>query len=425
MGEFVDAKVLAGIDSYFLVLFLVEICLKSFASNLMYLNDGFNLFDTVIVVVSLVYNVIGNPIMWMGALRLVRVVVIIIRKITGNTSKLRHQTKNINPVESVIKILIQIKDYPGIAESVAKEARWAIDLIESNKLYEMNFDISSEQKNMDMDAKAWLNMTTDVANDTTRWFERDLDDFLREIHRENEEVDPAKIDEDEEKLRQLLDCNQRTWNAVSKMMDDFDNSQQDSVLWNFDVFKYHEVLGSMSLNHFGIRLFMRYGFIEKFGISESNLKNLMNQIKAQCYSTTNYHNVLRIIEVTRNFHYFIKFGDLMVHLSDLHAMAGFLATMLHDVAHPGVNNNFLVGIKHQKALRYNDMSVLENHHCAIAFKILLDPKNDIFEMLSEAQYWNVRQIIIKMILSTDISNHFELLSKYSSINSKNLQLILL
>lgn len=116
MGEFVSSKALANIDTYFLVLFLVEIVLKSFASNLMYLNDGFNLFDTVIVVVSLVYNATGDPIVWMGALRLVRVVVIIIRKITGNTSKLRHQTKNVKPVESVIKILEQIKDYPGLAE---------------------------------------------------------------------------------------------------------------------------------------------------------------------------------------------------------------------------------------------------------------------------------------------------------------------
>lgn len=95
-------------------------------------------------------------------------------------------------------------------------------------------------------------------------------------------------------------------------------------------------------------------------------------------------------------------------------MAAFLACILHDVAHPGVNNNFLIGVKHQKAIRYNDIAVLENHHCAIAFKLLLDPKNDIFELLSEAQYWNVRQIIIRMILSTDINNHFELISKYST-----------
>jgi hypothetical protein len=31
--------------------------------------------------------------------------------------------------------------------------------------------------------------TTETANDTTRWFERDLDDFLKEIHRDNDDID--------------------------------------------------------------------------------------------------------------------------------------------------------------------------------------------------------------------------------------------
>lgn len=93
-------------------------------------------------------------------------------------------------------------------------------------------------------------------------------------------------------------------------------------------------------------------------------------------------------------------------------MACFLACFMHDISHPGVNNNFLIGVKHQKACRYNDRSVLEYHHCAIAFKLLLDPKNDIFELLSEAQYWNIRQIMIKMILATDISNNFDMISQF-------------
>jgi hypothetical protein len=80
----------------------------------------------------------------------------------------------------------------------------------------------------------------------------------------------------------------------------------------------------------------------------------------------------------------VKEGHLVSNLSDLQVMAGFLASLLHDVAHPGVDNNFLLGLKHKKALRYNDSSVLEHHHCAIAFKLLLDPQNDIFEGLSEA-----------------------------------------
>lgn len=97
----------------------------------------------------------------------------------------------------------------------------------------------------------------------------------------------------------------------------------------------------------------------------------------------------------------------MTHFSDLNIMSAFLACLLCDIQHPGVTNSFLIAMRHTKALRYNDKSVLENHHCAIAFKLLLDPQNDVFELLSEAQYWGVRQTIIKMILSSDLSNHFE------------------
>lgn len=193
-------------------------------------------------------------------------------------------------------------------------------------------------------------------------------------------------------MKQLIDMHQRVWNHVGKMMETEFDSPNGQQLWDFDCFKYHEALGEWTLPHFGIRMFMRYGLIEKFQMSESNLKNLLLSIKNECYETTQFHNVLRIIDTTTNFHYFVKFGDLMTltPISDLQIMASFLACFMHDIAHPGVNNNFLIGVKHQKAIRYNDISVLEYHHCAIAFKLLLDPKNDIFELLSEAQYWNIR-----------------------------------
>jgi len=156
-------------------------------------------------------------------------------------------------------------------------------------------------------------------------------------------------------------------------------------------------------------------------------------IRAATYDQNSYHNVSRIIEITRNYHYFTKTGELMNHFSDLNIMAGFLACFSCDVAHPGVNNSFLIAMKHTKALRYNDRCVLENHHCAISFKLLLDPQNDIFELLSEAQYWNVRQIITRMILSSDISNHFKQImefkgrlasKKFPEDNNEDKQLIL-
>jgi hypothetical protein len=62
-------------------------------------------------------------------------------------------------------------------------------------------DINSEEKNLDVEAKSWLNITTESANDTTLWFERDLDDFLKELHRENEELDQNQIEEEEERIK--------------------------------------------------------------------------------------------------------------------------------------------------------------------------------------------------------------------------------
>jgi len=60
-----------------------------------------------------------------------------------------------------------LHDLPEISNTIKKEAKFAIGIIESNKLYELNFDLSNEEKNLDMEAKAWLNITTETANDTT------------------------------------------------------------------------------------------------------------------------------------------------------------------------------------------------------------------------------------------------------------------
>lgn len=188
-------------------------------------------------------------------------------------------------------------------------------------------------------------------------------------------------------------------------MDDFDK-------WDFDIFKYQEALQDAAILHFGFKLFTMYGLLEKFSIADNNFTNLLTQIKNSFYENNSYHNVLKAIDITRNYHYFVKHGELMKHLSDLNVMACFLSCLMADLGHPGVNNSYLIATKHPKAIRYNDKSVLENHHCAMAFKLLLDPQNDIFELLSEAQYWNIRQIIIKMILATDLSNHFELVMAF-------------
>lgn len=100
-----DPYTMNMIDSVFLSFFFAEICFKVLASSGMFFFDFFNCFDAIIVFISEILNILNITAKGLGVLRLIRVVVITVRKITGNQSKLRHQSKNNNPVDSVIKIL--------------------------------------------------------------------------------------------------------------------------------------------------------------------------------------------------------------------------------------------------------------------------------------------------------------------------------
>ncbi|QQP49841.1 High affinity cGMPspecific 3'_5'cyclic phosphodiesterase 9Alike, partial [Caligus rogercresseyi] len=54
------------------------------------------------------------------------------------------------------------------------------------------------------------------------------------------------------------------------------------------------------------------------------------------------------------------------------------ACICHDLDHPGFNNTYQINARTDLAVRYNDMSPLENHHCAMCFKILSIAECNIF-----------------------------------------------
>lgn len=49
------------------------------------------------------------------------------------------------------------------------------------------------------------------------------------------------------------------------------------------------------------------------------------------------------------------------------------------------------------ALMYNDLSVLENHHLAVGFKLLQEDNCDIFQNLNKKQRQSLRKMVIDMV----------------------------
>jgi hypothetical protein len=96
----------------------------------------------------------------------------------------------------------------------------------------------------------------------------------------------------------------------------------------------------------------------------------------------------------------------------LESVVSMIACLAHDIGHPGVTNRYLVSSRNELALRYNDMSVLENMHCAMIYKLLSDSNYDIFAGLKNSEWSNCRKLMIEMILNTDMSKHFETISRF-------------
>jgi len=84
---------------------------------------------------------------------------------------------------------------------------------------------------------------------------------------------------------------------------------------------------------------------------------------------------------------------------------------VHDMYHTGRNNQFMIRNMTSMARRYNDIHVLENHHCATAFKVLLTKGTDFFEFMPRSDFILFRKYVIHGILNTDMSEHTNMVNK--------------
>ena len=73
-------------------------------------------------------------------------------------------------------------------------------------------------------------------------------------------------------------------------------------------------------------------------------------------------------------------------------LACYLAAIVHDYEHRGVNNDFLIKTSDPLALLYNDVSPMENHHVASAFLLMREEPYAFFPRASK----RVRLLTVKV-----------------------------
>ena len=177
---------------------------------------------------------------------------------------------------------------------------------------------------------------------------------------------------------------------------------------NFNIFELNKSVGRENiLPVIGYYIFNRLGF---YNILKYNkFENWCRKIAEGYVKENFYHTDLHAADITHTCLIYLKVGKVnkICKFSKNSKCALFLSCMCHDYKHPGVNNNFLKETRDKIAIKYNDISILENMHIAETFKLINNSNNEynIFQDFDNNTYKQFRKEMIACVLSTDMAFH--------------------
>lgn len=189
--------------------------------------------------------------------------------------------------------------------------------------------------------------------------------------------------------------------------------------WDFDVIRLEKLTGKRPLVWLGMTIMTRLEVTQTLRCDEATLQNWLTVIEANYHQANAYHNSTHAADVLQSTAYFLQRQRIRPMLDPVDEAACLIAAAIHDVDHPGKTSGFLCNAGSDLALLYNDISVLESHHAALAFKLTLhDDRVNIFKALDRDTYKVLRQSVVDMVLATEMTKHFEHLSKFVNIFAK-------
>lgn len=169
------------------------------------------------------------------------------------------------------------------------------------------------------------------------------------------------------------------------------------------------------LLHVGLKILRRFSIMKFLDIDEIIMCSWLALIEDNYHSSNTYHNSSHAADVLQAAAYFLAKDKLRDSMEVIEQVSILLAAIVHDIDHPGRTNSFITNSNGYLAVLYNDISVLESHHASLAFRLTRKSECvNIFQNLQRDQYRSVREKIIDAVLATDMTKHFDHVSKFVS-----------
>jgi len=210
--------------------------------------------------------------------------------------------------------------------------------------------------------------------------------------------------------------------SLTNVPDNIKELLDNQLTWDFDVIRLEQVSVKKPLVWLGLSILSHFNVCSTLNCDEVTLRNWLTLIESN-YRDNPYHNSTHAADVMQATAFYLTKPRLDAIFDPLDEAISLIAAICHDLDHPGKTSAFLCNSGSELAILYNDISVLESHHAALTFKLTLsDPKVNIFRNLDKETFKEVRHSVVDMILATEMTKHFEHLTKFVNVFNKSLSI---
>ncbi|KAF9291947.1 High affinity cAMP-specific and IBMX-insensitive 3',5'-cyclic phosphodiesterase 9A [Mortierella alpina] len=170
-------------------------------------------------------------------------------------------------------------------------------------------------------------------------------------------------------------------------------------------------------------MFVRLELVDCLGITSGELLDFIIDVD-RGYRATFYHSFYHAADVTAVLYHMLQGMRASQYLSKPDMAALLLAGLCHDIGHPGLNNLFQVNAKTELVKEHGEASVLEKYSCSLAMELVT--KHTLFRNIAQspaatqpegqpATESAMREAMIRAILATDMSFHYDMLNNLSAL----------
>ncbi|KAG5459669.1 MAG: hypothetical protein BJ554DRAFT_8381, partial [Olpidium bornovanus] len=225
-----------------------------------------------------------------------------------------------------------------------------------------------------------------------------------------------------------------TWKKKTQAFLDFGDNVAPGLGLTFDVFNRSR----SELRGFILGMFKMLGALDFLGVSPSAMLDFVCDVEG-FYLPNPYHNFLHGVDVLFMVFYMLHHMEARRLLEACEIAGVAIASLCHDVGHPGLNNLYQVNAGTQLARVFSD-SILECNSIALTMT-LMEKHNLLANLLDgagvrpganetaagpkESARWaalrnetaaeEVRRVVYDVIIATDMQYHFELMERFVNV----------